>query len=188
MQENKKKILESSIKFFSEKGIHQTTLADVAMDAGISKGTLFYYYKSKDELLYDILDIAIRELTELITKVIQESNGEVTKELFLLTFNTLLKYDFLMKINYYILQEALLEDEVFQDKFKLKYQDWRDDIALLFEKTRLKLPGTKRNARAAILLAALDGLCLQFLLDREALDLDSICCELADMFSYHLKA
>ncbi|KLU63209.1 HTH-type transcriptional regulator TtgR [Peptococcaceae bacterium CEB3] len=79
MQENKKKILESSIGIFAKKGIHQATLADIAAAAGISKGTLFYYYKSKGELLYDILDISTAEITDLITGVIQASNGQVSE-------------------------------------------------------------------------------------------------------------
>ncbi len=183
MQENKKKILESSIRLFSEKGIHQATLADIAAAAGISKGTLFYYYKSKDDLLYDILDISTNEITDLIANVIQESNGQVTKEMFLLAFNSLLKYDFLMKINYYIVEQALLENEIFKDKFRIKYQNWRDDIATMIDKLKLELNGAKRDAKAAILLAAIDGLSLQYLLDPAAWDMDAVCSELADMFT-----
>lgn len=182
MQENKKKILKHSIKVFTEKGIYRATLADVAAAAGISKGTLFYYYRSKNELLYDILDISIQEITELVGRVVQESEGEINKDIFMLALNELLKYDFLMKINYYLVQEALLENETFSAKFKLKYQNWREDIKAVLEKTRMKLNGGKKDARAAILLAALDGLCLQYLLDPEALDIDSICAELVEMF------
>ncbi len=183
MQENKKKILESSIRIFSEKGIHQATLADIAASAGISKGTLFYYYKSKDDLLYDILEISTNEITALIANVIQASNGQVSKETFLLVFNSLLKYDFLMKINYYIVEQALLENEMFKDKFRLKYQNWRDDIATLIDKLKLELNVAKRDARAAIMLAAIDGLSLQYLLDPAAWDMDAVCRELAEMFA-----
>ncbi len=182
MQENKKKILESSIKVFSEKGIYQATLADVAAAAGISKGTLFYYYRSKNDLLYDILDISIREITELVARVLQEGEGEISKELFVLIFRSLLKYDFLMKINYYLVQEALLDNKTFAEKFRDKYENWRQDIRSALGKIRVNLSPAAKDARAAILLAAIDGLCLQYLLEPEALDLDAVCTELVKMF------
>lgn len=185
LQENKKRILESSIKVFSEKGVHQASLADIAAAAGISKGTLFYYYRSKSDLLYDILDISIQEITGLVTKVIQEHEGEITREitreLLVVTFNNLLKYDFLMKINYYLVQEALLENESFGERFKNKYRNWREDIMSVLEKSKIPIDPARLKAKATILLSALDGLCLQYLLDPEALDIDSVCAELAEM-------
>ncbi|NLB53646.1 MAG: helix-turn-helix transcriptional regulator, partial [Syntrophomonadaceae bacterium] len=39
----------------AEKGIIKTSLADIAREVGISKGTLFYHFASKDDLVNDIL-------------------------------------------------------------------------------------------------------------------------------------
>lgn len=185
MGDNRKKILESSIRVFSEKGVHQASLADIASAAGISKGTLFYYYRSKNDLLYDILDISIEEITGLVTKVIQnhegEITGEITRELLVITFNNLLKYDFLMKINYYLVQEALLGNESFREKFKKKYRHWREDITGVLEKSKIPMDPARLGAKSTILLSALDGLCLQYLLDPGALDIDSICAELVEL-------
>lgn len=182
MQENKKKIIENAVVVFSEKGIHQATLGDIAAAAGISKGTLFYYYRSKKDLLYDILDISIDKLTNAITGLIKGYNGEIKREIaneiLVMTFKRLLKYDFYMKINYYLLQEALLGNASFKEKFKDKYSKWREDI-----KDYLKELGVAQPEKeAAILLAAFDGLCIQYLLDPNGFKLEKICDGLAEMF------
>ena len=39
-------ILETATRLFTEKGIHETSLADIAKEARLSKGTLYYYYPS----------------------------------------------------------------------------------------------------------------------------------------------
>lgn len=46
----KEKILEAASKVFSVKGFEKTRMEDVAMKAGISKGTIYLYFKSKYDL------------------------------------------------------------------------------------------------------------------------------------------
>ena len=48
-------ILNSAAKFFYTKGYHATSIEDVARDVGMLKGSLYYYIKSKEDLLYELL-------------------------------------------------------------------------------------------------------------------------------------
>ena len=48
-------ILDSAAKFFYTKGYHATSIEDVARDVGMLKGSLYYYIKSKEDLLYGLL-------------------------------------------------------------------------------------------------------------------------------------
>ncbi|MCK8228751.1 TetR family transcriptional regulator, partial [Erwinia amylovora] len=54
-------ILAAALEFFSQYGIHGTTLDKVAERAGVSKTNLLYYFPSKEELyiavLKDLLDV-----------------------------------------------------------------------------------------------------------------------------------
>jgi len=43
----------ASNELMTERGVTDTSLADIAGEVGISKGTLFYYYSSKNDLVYD---------------------------------------------------------------------------------------------------------------------------------------
>lgn len=47
----RKQILEVSLRLFDEKGYKDTTIQDIADAAGISKGLIYRYFRSKDEVL-----------------------------------------------------------------------------------------------------------------------------------------
>ena len=44
-------ILKAALKLFVEFGFHGTPTSKIAQEAGVSNGTLFHYYKTKDELV-----------------------------------------------------------------------------------------------------------------------------------------
>lgn len=48
-------ILARAAKLFYEKGYHATTIEDVAREVGMLKGSLYYYIRSKEDLLYELL-------------------------------------------------------------------------------------------------------------------------------------
>jgi AcrR family transcriptional regulator len=50
----KTKIIEAARKVFTKKGYHDTTMDDIAKEIGVSKGALYSYFKSKEDLLQEI--------------------------------------------------------------------------------------------------------------------------------------
>ena len=54
-------ILRAAIKVFAQKGYFSSKVADVASKAGIADGTVYLYFKSKDEILHSIFDRAMEE-------------------------------------------------------------------------------------------------------------------------------
>jgi TetR/AcrR family fatty acid metabolism transcriptional regulator len=54
-------ILRAAIKVFARKGYFNSKVADIAAAAGIADGTVYLYFKSKDEILHSIFDRAMRE-------------------------------------------------------------------------------------------------------------------------------
>lgn len=54
-------ILRAAIKVFAEKGYFNSKVADIAAEAGIADGTVYLYFKSKDEILHSIFDRAMEE-------------------------------------------------------------------------------------------------------------------------------
>ncbi|MFK2826242.1 helix-turn-helix domain-containing protein [Bacillus sp. B190/17] len=55
MKEKEILIIETAIKLFALKGFASTSIQEIADEAGISKGAFYLYFKSKDALLYAIL-------------------------------------------------------------------------------------------------------------------------------------
>lgn len=73
MDESKSvKILHESVRLFSEKGFHGTSMRDIASAVGCSLPMLYYYYKNKEELFYEV---AYKEFISLIEKL----NAEVKR-------------------------------------------------------------------------------------------------------------
>ncbi len=54
-------ILNAATKVFAGKGYFSAKVADVAAEAGIADGTVYLYFKSKDEILHSIFDRAMAE-------------------------------------------------------------------------------------------------------------------------------
>ena len=65
-------ILRAGVKVFAEKGYFNAKVADVARSAGIADGTVYLYFKSKDEILHSIFDQAME-------KFISEGRRELAK-------------------------------------------------------------------------------------------------------------
>ena len=53
-EEAKTKIVEAARIVFAKKGYHDSTMDDVAKEVGVSKGALYSYFKSKEDLLKEI--------------------------------------------------------------------------------------------------------------------------------------
>jgi AcrR family transcriptional regulator len=54
--ERKSQILNAAEQVFTKKGLDLARMDDIAEETGLSKGTLYLYFKSKDELIIAILD------------------------------------------------------------------------------------------------------------------------------------
>ena len=49
-------ILDAATRLFSEKGFKDTSIAELATTTGVAEGTIFYHFKSKEDLLLQILE------------------------------------------------------------------------------------------------------------------------------------
>ncbi|MCC8356281.1 MAG: TetR/AcrR family transcriptional regulator [Oscillospiraceae bacterium] len=55
-KERRNEILDIAQRLFHEKGYGQTTIEDILKEAGIAKGTIYYHFKSKEEILSAMID------------------------------------------------------------------------------------------------------------------------------------
>lgn len=61
-EEKKALIMDTALLFFANEGYHSTTISQIAGSAGISKGLMYNYFKSKEDLLKAIISKSIAEV------------------------------------------------------------------------------------------------------------------------------
>lgn len=64
MVKTKKAIFDAAIKIFSQSGYDGATMDDISIEAGVAKGTLYYHFKSKEEIFKFIIDEGMKEFNE----------------------------------------------------------------------------------------------------------------------------
>jgi len=70
-------LLEAARRLFAEQGFHATTVEDIAAAAGVAKGTVYLYYKSKHDVYWAALERGITELLhEIQTRLAAEAAPE----------------------------------------------------------------------------------------------------------------
>jgi AcrR family transcriptional regulator len=66
------RILRAAVKLFAEKGFDATTVQEVVAYAEVTKGALYHYFDSKDDLLYEIYHSLIGLQTAELDRIIAE--------------------------------------------------------------------------------------------------------------------
>lgn len=78
----RKKIIEAAIETFAEKGFHKTKIIDIAFKAEVADGTIYLYFKNKEDLLItalsELFDSILSEMQEKIN-LLPESEQKLTK-------------------------------------------------------------------------------------------------------------
>lgn len=71
-------IMNAAITSFAQSGYHQATIADVARKAGVAAGTIYLYFKNKDDLLMSIFEEKVqRFIHEFHHRLSQEEDAGV---------------------------------------------------------------------------------------------------------------
>lgn len=93
--ERKPQILKAAMDVFSKKGFHEARMEDIAHEAQLSIGGLYWYYKSKEDLIVaimeEVIDQDVKDLRELLhaegtvqhrlEQYIRTTDNETTKAL-----------------------------------------------------------------------------------------------------------
>ena len=79
-QERREQIYDAALVCFGRAGYHQTTMDQVAAESGVSKGTLYWHFKSKQELFLSLFQHIMDDLAARWEAMMaQESGGAADK-------------------------------------------------------------------------------------------------------------
>ena len=69
MNKTKRLIFKAAIKVFSQNGYNGTTMDDIAKEANVAKGTLYYHFKSKEEIFKFIINGGMDIISEKLEEI-----------------------------------------------------------------------------------------------------------------------
>jgi len=64
--DKRERILDAAVRVFAKKGFHATRVSEVAKAAGVADGTIYLYFKSKDELLVSLFEDRVERLLKFL--------------------------------------------------------------------------------------------------------------------------
>ncbi len=167
-ERRRQQIIVAAKRVFSEKGFSRATMEDIAQQAELSPGTLYLYFKNKDELYASLSLRVLQYLNIRLNHVVKEEGLDPKQRIEALkeAMYDVYKFDPLILINMFHLQssETLrnLSPELFADIRKLTRQSLAA-ITVLFEDCMRSGGVLKLNpaALADILWALFSGVVLR---------------------------
>ena len=177
-EEKKKKIVLAAMKVFSRKGVKNSRMADIAAQAGIGKGTIYEYFRNRDEILTQAFYLTLSEMENNLNSVLRDIDNPEEKIvlIFRTVFESMLQYtDDFMMLFVEFWSEGVRHREADEKRFlnlDSFYLEFRRELAgILDEGIRTgRFVSMDSTAVASVMIAILDGLLLQVILDRKAFD------------------
>jgi TetR/AcrR family fatty acid metabolism transcriptional regulator len=130
--EKYKKILEAAIVVFAQRGFFQSTVSQIAKKASVADGTIYLYFKNKDDILVQFYEYKTRQVFKRFRRAVDQAASAEEKLRNLVS--THLK-EFQKDINMAIVYQAELHQHqrLAQDVIKEMSKMYRDIITEVLE-------------------------------------------------------
>ena len=73
------RILDAAVKVFAEQGFHQSTISQIARDAGVADGTIYLYFKNKDDILVQFFNYKTKQVFDSFREEVDKADNSLDK-------------------------------------------------------------------------------------------------------------
>ena len=185
-EEKRNLIIEAAVRVIAKLGFANAKMLQIAEAAGIGKGTIYEYFKSKEELFHAIINANMKEMTSQISKRIRKYENPKDK------------------LQAYFDEWAKIFDSPFMEFAEIMLDFWAEglrsehkdkgfDLNKMYADYRVQLqdilnegietgyfkPEINSLVLASIIFGALDGIMIQWILDKTIFDLSEAVDEFA---------
>lgn len=100
MNKTKRRIFNTAVKIFSDKGYDNTSVEEITAVAGVAKGSLYYHFSKKE----DIFDLLLEEGFKLLKNNIEiktrdcKTSIEKIKAIILVEIKVIVRYEYFMNV------------------------------------------------------------------------------------------
>ena len=75
-EDKRRRIIDAAVQVFADKGFFGARVSEIADAAGVADGTIYLYFKSKDDLLISLFEEKMENLVELLEQRLEDHNGD----------------------------------------------------------------------------------------------------------------
>jgi len=174
--DKRNRILRAAIKIFSQKGFFNSKVSEIARASGVADGTIYLYFKNKDDLLISLFEEKMGEVVADVRRRVEAGAGALAKlRIFIDNHMDLLEREAgLIEV---LLVELRQSNKFLKDYTPVKFFEYLEVISDILEEGKregvLRADLNVRVARRAI-FGALDELCLTYVLSRKPMYQPSI--------------
>lgn len=135
MNNTKGAIFDAAMKIFSDCGYDGATMDDIAIDAGVAKGTLYYHFKSKEEIFKFVISEGMQRIEEEIEAATVKVHDPIDKLKVLCNVQLSLVYQ---RSNFFkVVMSQLWGQELRQFELRTSIQKYIRNIEKFIEAARV---------------------------------------------------
>lgn len=183
--DKREKIIHAAISVFSKRGFYNSTVADVAREAQVADGTIYLYFKNKDDLLISIFEYCMDFFIQAVTREIDKSSDPVErlKSFVHLHLKLVQKYqDLAQVIQIELRQSSKFMKEYANENF-FKYLGFLEDILIQGQKDGVFRKDADPQILKRAIFGAIDEMALEWILmNKKRYSMESAADQLATMF------
>lgn len=166
--ESRRRILDAAEQLFAERGFVETSLAEVAEQAGISRGSIPWHFENKLGLLMAVVDRAAEQATATpISPGVDDLEGTITD------IGARLREPH-MALLHTLLGEASKPDSAIRDTYAAYHERDRGAVqAWLADSPGVEVEGVESGDLSELIYAMIIGINVQWRINPEQVDLDN---------------
>ncbi|EAY23954.1 TetR/AcrR family transcriptional regulator [Microscilla marina] len=183
-------ILQKAKKLFQRYGLKKTTMEEIAKAAGKGKSTLYYYFKSKDEIFEAVVKQETEQLHKELKELTSQANDVQTRlKLYCITHLQKLKE----KVNLYQIVFSELSDQMgMMYELRKKFNHFELDFLTQIltegvENNEIELSREDIEWFAVVMSAAMKGIETHLVLFEQHPNLEDKAGKMIDMFYHGIK-
>ena len=174
----------AALELFAIDGYHNTSISKIAKHAGISKGLMYNYFDSKEDLLKDVVIMSLEDALEIVEQMQSEMAGmkpvEVLRISLEMFFDLLVKNKAMWKLTLSLAMQISNMPMITKVIYKIF-----DDALIQYERLFQLNAYQDYKAEAKILAAQLDGIALHYIIFEETYNLNEIKNKLIKTYCTH---
>ncbi|MNB75205.1 HTH-type transcriptional regulator AcrR [compost metagenome] len=168
-------LLDVAVELFATQGYHKTKISDIVKKAGVAQGTFYWYFKSKEAIVLEIIATGREKVLNVISQGYREHTGSVTD--MVSASESLLKNLFRFASDNRYFMELLLGSGSSDEAIRKASSDTRIELELSFRRNIQRamelemLPQSiEPGVRAAMLMSLIEGTIARWLFGPQAPD------------------